>query len=88
MLIALFCAIFGAVYELFGHNVYSYRMIYAFLAPLVLGAICLFALALRAKWLPGSWPLIYYIAAAALLFTGLILYLRDGRHHPAPADAD
>ena len=55
----------------------SYRMTYTFLAPLVLGAICLVVLVLRPKRLPGS-----------LLFAGLILYLKDGRHHPAPADAD
>ena len=27
-------AVFGAVYELFGHGVYSYAMLYAFLVPL------------------------------------------------------
>ena len=106
MLITLFCAIFGAVYEQFGHSVYSWRMIYAFLSPLVFGAICLFVIALHAKRLPGSWsllfwncgtatltvgllfhgvldiygtknkwPLIYYIAAAALLCAGLVIYL-------------
>lgn len=37
-LISLFCALFGAVYERFGHEVYSYFMIYAFAIPLVFGA--------------------------------------------------
>ena len=32
-------ALFGAVYELFGHGVYSYFMIYAFALPLLLGLI-------------------------------------------------
>ena len=31
-------AFFGAVYERFSHEVYSYRMIYAFAFPLLLGA--------------------------------------------------
>lgn len=37
--IALFTALFGAVYELFSHEVYSYYMIYAFAVPLVLGVL-------------------------------------------------
>ena len=42
---SVFCALFGAVYELFSHGVYSYWMIYAFAFPLLLGAIpCLAAL--------------------------------------------
>ena len=36
---ALFCALFGAVYELFSHGVYSYGMLYAFAFPLVLGVL-------------------------------------------------
>lgn len=35
----LFFALLGAVYELFGHGVYSYHMIYAFAFPLVLGVV-------------------------------------------------
>ena len=34
-----FTALFGAVYELFSHEVYSYFMIYAFALPLVLGVL-------------------------------------------------
>ena len=106
MLITLFCVIFGAIYERYGHGVYSYRMIYAFIVPLVLGAITLFGITLRAKRLPGplpllfwncgtatltvgllfhgvldiygttsKWVLVYYIAAAALLCAGIVLYL-------------
>ncbi len=36
---ALFCVLFGAVYELFSHGVYSYGMLYAFVFPLVLGVL-------------------------------------------------
>lgn len=35
----LFFALFGAVYEIFSHEVYSYYMIYAFAVPLVLGVL-------------------------------------------------
>ena len=46
---ALFLALFGAVYEYFGHEVYSYYMIYAFAFPLALGALPWCVLALRAR---------------------------------------
>lgn len=38
--IAIFVALFGAIYEMFSHEVYSYYMIYAFGIPLVLGVLC------------------------------------------------
>ena len=37
LLISLFCALFGAIYELFSHGVYSFYMIYAFAFPLAGG---------------------------------------------------
>ena len=74
MLITLFCAIFGAVYEMYGHGVYSYRMIYAFLVPFVLGAICLSAAALFAKQLPGPWPLLFWNFGTAVLTVGLLFH--------------
>ncbi len=39
LLISIFCALFGAVYELYSHEVYSFFMIYAFAFPLVCGAL-------------------------------------------------
>ena len=36
---AIWFAFFGAVYERFSHEVYSYYMIYAFAIPLVMGAL-------------------------------------------------
>ena len=39
LIISVFCALFGAVYELFSHEVYSFYMIYAFGFPLVGGAL-------------------------------------------------
>lgn len=35
----IFCALFGAVYEMFSHEVYSGFMIYAFAVPLVLAVL-------------------------------------------------
>ena len=37
--LTIFVALFGGIYELFGHEVYSYYMIYAFAVPLILGVI-------------------------------------------------
>ena len=39
LLVSLFCILFGAVYELFSHEVYSYYMIYAFVFPLAGGSL-------------------------------------------------
>ena len=40
---ALFCLLFGAVYEHFSHGVYSNAMVYAFAYPLCLGVLPFFA---------------------------------------------
>ena len=39
LLISIFCAVFGAVYEIFSHGVYSGFMIFAFMFPLIGGAL-------------------------------------------------
>ena len=36
---AVFLAVFGAIYEYFSHEVYSFFMIYAFAIPLLFGAV-------------------------------------------------
>ena len=41
---ALFCALFGGIYEQFSHEVYSFYMIYAFAIPLVFGTAFYFLL--------------------------------------------
>ena len=43
LLIAIFVAFFGAVYEHYSHGVYSYSMLYAFAYPLI-GGTMLFSL--------------------------------------------
>lgn len=37
LIISIVCALFGAVYEIFSHEVYSFYMIYAFVFPLLGG---------------------------------------------------
>ena len=49
MAAAALLAVFGAVYELFSHEVYSYFMIYAFGVPLLLGALPYGIMALRGR---------------------------------------
>ena len=44
---AVWFAFFGAVYEHFSHEVYSYYMIYAFAIPLVMGALPYSIMALK-----------------------------------------
>ena len=44
---AVWFAFFGAVYEHFSHEVYSYYMIYAFVIPLVMGTLPYIIMALK-----------------------------------------
>lgn len=39
LFVSMFCILFGAIYECFSHEVYSYFMLYAFVFPLVGGAL-------------------------------------------------
>lgn len=45
LLVSMFCILFGAVYECFSHEVYSYFMLYAFVLPLVGGTLPFFGMA-------------------------------------------
>ena len=69
---AVFCAFFGAVYEHFSHEVYSYWMLYAFALPMVLGALPLLAIALHGRTLPGRVSLWLWNAGIAVLTVGCI----------------
>ena len=60
------CAIFGAVYELFSHGVYSCFMIGAFAFPLLLGAIPFFLMQKRGKPFPGRAAELVHAGVAAL----------------------
>ena len=46
----IFLALFGAIYELFSHGVYSYHMIYAFGFPLIVGVLLYAVLILKGKY--------------------------------------
>ena len=59
-----FLAFFGAVYELFSHDVYSYFMIYAFAIPLMLGVIPYTVLLIREKVPPETFLRLWSAAIA------------------------
>ncbi len=78
LLISLFCVLFGAVYEVFSHDVFSFWMNYAFVVPLVGGTLPFLALSVRAR---GNYPApvarnLYHAGIAALtvgcIFTGVL----------------
>ena len=62
----VFCALFGAVYELFSHEVWSCFMIGAFAFPLLLGAIPFFLMQKRGKPFPGRTADLVHAGVAAL----------------------
>lgn len=70
-LAALFCALFGAVYEVFSHEVYSFYMLYAFGFPLVGGTLPFWVLARGSgKCCPGVAACSLYHAGIAALTVG------------------
>ena len=62
----VFLALFGAIYEVFSHEVYSYYMIYAFALPLVLGVLPSALLLFRGKLPPRAAALLWNYGIAAL----------------------
>lgn len=77
LFISVFCILFGAVYEYFSHEVYSYFMLYAFMFPLVGGALPFLGLAFCSLPLPGRVSCnLYHSGIAALtigsLFEGVL----------------
>ena len=73
LIAALFCALFGAVYELFSHGVYSYPMLYAFAFPLVLGVLPLLLIGLLHAPYPSAAARNLYHAGVAALTVGSIV---------------
>ena len=49
-----FLVLFGAIYEVYSHGVYSYFMMYAFVVPFVMGVIPYLFIGLFAKILPSE----------------------------------
>ena len=70
---ALFCALFGAVYELFSHSVFSYYMLYAFMIPLVGGALLFFLMGYFQWKIPGKVSRSLWQFGIAALTVGLLL---------------
>ena len=74
LLVSLFCAAFGGIYEYFSHGVYSYFMLYAFAFPLCGGALPFAALSLApSAQMPGPVPRQLYHFAIAALTVGSIM---------------
>lgn len=74
LLAALFCALFGAVYERFSHEVYSFYMIYAFAFPLAGGTLPFLAMSVfRCPRYPGSASGNLYHSGIAALTVGSIV---------------
>ena len=70
---AVITAVFGAVYEIFSHEVYSYFMIYAFAFPLAGGTLPYLLIGLSKKVLLPPKPCRYlYNSAVAALTVGSI----------------
>lgn len=74
LLVSLFWILFGAVYELFSHEVYSFFMIYAFVIPLVGGTVPFLTLSIvKAKKYPNAVCRNLYHAGIATLTVGSVL---------------
>ncbi len=79
LLVSLFCALFGAVYESYSHEVYSYYMIYAFVFPLI-GGTFMFSVLSFVK--PVKYPnavsrSLYHSGIAALTVGSLVRGVLD-----------
>lgn len=77
MIFAIFIAIFGAIYEKFSHEVYSYYMIYAFMIPLCLGSFVYLLASKRAKKEPrnitvSAWNAVVVTLTIGSIFQGIL----------------
>lgn len=73
LFISLFCALFGGIYEIFSHEVYSYYMIYGFAIPLAGGVLPFFSLAFSSIRPPGRISRELYHSGIAALTVGSII---------------
>ena len=69
----MFCALFGWVYEMFSHGVYSNYMMYAFLFPLIGGTLYNLTLYCLRFRLQRGLSLIFYNTGIAALTIGSIV---------------
>ena len=68
-----FIALFGGIYEIFSHGVFSYFMIYAFAIPLALGVIPYLFLALFGKILPSAFSNCFWNYGIVTLTLGSVM---------------
>ncbi len=74
LIFTVFCAVFGFVYELFSHDVFSPFMGLLFLFPLLLGTLPFYLLGLfQASKLPGVLSRYSYHSGIATLTLGSLL---------------
>ena len=73
LLATSFTALFGGVYEVFSHGVWSGWMVYAFAFPLVLGALPFMRLSLQRQPLPYPWCCRLHHAGVATLTVGSVM---------------
>lgn len=70
LFISMFCILFGAIYEYFSHEVYSYFMMYAFVIPLVGGVLPFFGMAFYRIPIPNRAARNLYHSGIVALTTG------------------
>ncbi len=74
LIISIICALFGAIYEIYSHEVYSYYMIYAFAFPLIGGSFVFSLMGLiRIKSYPCAFSRNLYHCGIATLTVGSIV---------------
>ena len=74
LLISLFCILFGAVYEKYSHEVYSYYMLYGFCFPLIGGTLMFSILgSVKLKKYPSAVSRNLYHSGIATLTVGSLV---------------
>ena len=70
LLVTILCALFGAVYEAFSHDVYAYGMLYGFAFPLLGGVLPALLLAVKGKRMPPDASLLLWHFGISALTVG------------------
>ncbi len=73
LIVSLVLALTGAIYEHYSHGVYSYSMIYAFAAPLILGTLVNMILERLKAWYPGHLTRQFWHCGVGTLTVGLLI---------------
>lgn len=74
LIVSILCGLFGAIYEVYSHEVYSFYMIYAFAFPLIGGTLPFSILSMtRAKRYPNMISRKLYHSGIATLTVGSLI---------------